>query len=351
MSLKSNSICLSCSILSLFLLFFQFSFSQSDFSAADALLQKNQKTLGNDVVAIIYKDGKVVHTKELGEFNAKTQAPIASCSKWLTAALVMQFVDEGKLNLDDPVSKYLPVFEKYMKNYVTIRMCLAHTTGIENDKGNLLKMMQRSKYMTLEEEVNAFAAKEISNNAGTEFHYGGIGLNVAARVLEVISKKPFDRLIQEKLLRPLKMKQTSFMDENGYAPNPSGGARSTANDYINFLAMILDKGMFEGKRILSEKSIEEMQKPQFPNLPVKFTPKVAEGFHYGLGEWIQEEDASGNSTVVSSPGLFGTWPYVDKCRHYAAIIFVKSLLNEQKKDVAIQFKGAVDEAVGGSGCK
>jgi CubicO group peptidase (beta-lactamase class C family) len=263
----------------------------------------------------------------------------------------MQFVDEGKISLDDPVSKYLPVFEKYMKNYVTIRQCLAHTTGIENDKGNLLKMVQRSKYMTLEEEVNAFAAKEISNNAGTEFHYGGIGLNVAGRVLEVITKKPFDRLIQEKLLRPLKMKQTSFMNENGYAPNPSGGARSTANDYINFLSMVLNKGMFEGKRILSEKAIEEMEKPQFPTLPVKFTPKVAEGFHYGLGEWIQEEDASGNSTVVSSPGLFGTWPYIDKCRNYAAIIFVKSLLNEQKKDIAMQFKSTVDNAVGGSSCK
>src|SRR3954469_10592718 len=208
MSLKTRAICLICSILSVFLLFFQVSFSQSDFSQVDALLQKNQKALGNDVVAIIYKDGKVLHTKELGEFNAKTPAPIASCSKWLTAALVMQFVDEGKISLDDPVSKYLPVFEKYMKGYITIRQCLAHTTGIENDKGSLLKMVQRSKYNSLEEEVNAFAAKEISNNAGTEFHYGGIGLNVAGRVLEVISKKPFDRLIQEKLLRPLKMKQT-----------------------------------------------------------------------------------------------------------------------------------------------
>ncbi|MBO9203593.1 MULTISPECIES: serine hydrolase domain-containing protein [Niastella] len=351
MSLKTRSICLICSILSLFLLFFQFSFSQSDFSQVDALVKKNQKILGNDVVALVYKDGKVVHSQELGEFNAKTPAPIASCSKWLTAALVMMFVDEGKLDLDDPVSKYLPVFDKYMKSYVTIRQCLTHTTGIENDKGNLLKMVQRSKFTSLEEEVNTFAAKEISNNAGTEFHYGGIGLNVAGRVLEVITKKPFDRLIQEKLLRPLKMKQTSFMNENGYAPNPSGGARSTANDYINFLSMILSKGMFEGKKILSEKAIEEMEKPQFTNLPVKYTPKVAEGFHYGLGEWIQEEDANGNSTVVSSPGLFGTWPYIDKCRNYAAIIFVKSLLNEQKKDIAMQFKSAVDEVVGGSNCK
>jgi CubicO group peptidase (beta-lactamase class C family) len=350
MSLKMRSFCLNCSILFVFLLFFQFSYSQTDFNQADEVLQKNQKLLGNGVVALIYKDGKIIHTKELGEFNAKTQAPIASCSKWLTAALVMQFVDEGKLNLDDPVNKYLPIFDKYMKSYVTLRQCLAHTTGIESDKGGLLKMMQRTKYMSLEEEVNAFAAKEISNNAGTEFHYGTIGLNIAGRVIEVITKKTFDRVIQEKLLRPLKMRATSFMNENGYAPNPSGGARSTANDYMNFLSMILNKGMFEGKRILSEKAIEEMQKPQFTNLPVKFTPKVAEGLHYGLGEWIQEEDAQGNSTVVSSPGLFGTWPYIDKCRNYAAIVFVKSLLGEQKKDIMMQFKGAVDEVVGG-GCK
>jgi CubicO group peptidase (beta-lactamase class C family) len=350
MSLKNNHICLNCSILSVFLLFFQLSFSQSDFTQADALLQKNQKLLGNGVVALIYKDGKIIHSKELGEFNAKTQAPIASCSKWLTAALVMIFVDEGKLDLDAPVSKYLPIFDKYMKSYVTIRQCLTHTTGIENEKGSLLKMTQRSKYASLEEEVNAFAAKEISNNAGTEFHYGTIGLNIAGRVIEVITKKTFDRVIQEKLLRPLKMRATTFVNEDGYAPNPSGGARSTANDYMNFLSMILSKGMFEGKRILSEKAIEEMQKPQFTNLPVKFTPKVAEGLHYGLGEWIQEEDAQGNSTVVSSPGLFGTWPYVDKCRNYAAIVFVKALLGEQKKDIMMQFKGAVDDAVGG-GCK
>ena len=229
MSLKFNRICLYCSLFSAFLLFFQFSYAQTDFSNVDALLKQNQKLLGNGVVAMIYKDGKVIYQKELGEdFKAKTQAPIASCSKWLTAALVMIFVDEGKIKLDDPVSKYIPLFDKYMKSYVTIRQCLSHTTGIENEKGGLMKILQRKKYASLEEEVNAYAAKEISNNAGTEFHYGTIGINVAGRVLEVVSKKSFDRLIQDKLLRPLKMRATSFVDEGGNAPNPSGGARCSA---------------------------------------------------------------------------------------------------------------------------
>ena len=258
----------------------------------------------------------------------------------------MTLVDQGKISLDDPVSKYIPVLDKYMKSYITIRQCLAHTTGIDNAKGGLAKMMERKKYESLEEEANAIAAKEISNNPGKEFAYGSSGLNLAARVAEIVSKKSFDRLVQEKIIRPLKMRATTFTNDNGSAPNPSGGAQSTANDYMNFLIMILNKGVFEGKRILSEEAIAEMQKNHFPGLPVKFTPKAAEGFEYGLGEWIQEKDANGNATVVSSPGLFGTWPYIDKCRNYAAIIFVKTLLGEQKKDVYLQFKEAVDAQVG-----
>jgi CubicO group peptidase (beta-lactamase class C family) len=349
MSLKINSLCLNCSFLCASLLFFQFAFAQGNFSAVDALIQKNQKALGNAVVVMVYKDGKIIHQQELGEFKAKDQAPLGSSSQWLTAALVMQFVDEGKLELDDPVSKYLPIFDKYMKSYITIRQCLAHTTGIESEKGGLMKVLSRKKYATLEEEVNAFAAKEISNNAGTEFHYGTIGLNIAGRVLEVISKKSFDRLAADKLLRPLKMRTTTFTDENGNAPNPSGGARGSANDYINFLSMLLNKGKFEDKQILSENAINEMQQAQFTSLPVKFAPKLAEGLHYGLGEWIQEEDGNGKSTVVSCPNLLGTWPYIDKCRNYTALILVKNMLGEQKKDLGLQFKTAVDEVVGG--CK
>ena len=110
--------------------------------------------------------------------------------------------------------------------------------------------------------------------------------------------------------------------------------------------MILNKGMFNGKRILSEQAIEEMQKSQTKDLPVRYTPKVAEGFEYGLGEWIQEKDASGNSTVVSSPGLFGTWPYVDKKNNYAAILFVKSLITVDKRDLYLDLKKNIDAALG-----
>lgn len=347
MSLKTPQTCPKFSLFLFFLLMLQFAQAQ-DFSNVDELLEKNKKLLGNNVVALVWKDSSFIYQKALGtDFTGKTQAPIASCSKWLTAATIMVLVDEGKLDLDDPVVKYIPALEKYMKNYITLRQCLSHTTGIDNGKGGLAKLFERRKFENLEAEANYIATKEIANNPGTEFAYGSSGLSLAARCAEVVSKKDFTRLVQEKITRPLKMRATTFTNDNGYAPNPSGGAQSSANDYMNFLIMLLNKGMFEGKRILSEASIAEMEKNHFPGLPVKFTPKVAEGYEYGLGVWLQEKDANGQTTVVSSPGLFGTWPYIDRCRNYAAIVFVKTLLGEQQKDFYLQFKQAVDAVIGG----
>jgi CubicO group peptidase (beta-lactamase class C family) len=350
MAYKVSANCLKFSLLIAFLLFLQPAFSQYDFSEVDQLLNANQKMMGGHIVTLVYKDGKMVYKKEIGEdFTQKTQAPIASCSKWLTAALVMTFVDKGELSLDDPVSKYLPVFTSYSKGYITIRNCLSHTTGIQADLPGLKAFLQRRKYHTLEDEVNAFASKrEIEHNPGEAFYYSGIGLNIAGRVLEVISKKTFDRLIQERILRPLKMRNTTFYLDYDKAVNPSGGGYSSAADYMNFLAMILNKGLFEGKRILSEEAIREMQKMQTGRAVIKYVPQVAEGFDYGLGEWILAKDSKGDATVVSSPGLFGTFPYVDICRGYACIFFVKTLLNEQKKDFYLTLKEVIDKQLTGN---
>jgi len=343
MSGKFKINCLKVSTILSFLLFFQFSFAQYDFTELSGKIDTYKKDLGNNVVVMIYKDGKMIYEKKTGEFDKKTLAPIASCSKCLTAALVMTYVDEGKLSLDTKVADYLPIFAKYGKKYITIRHCLSHQTGIEADKG-LAGFFKRSRFASLEEEVNSFAAKEIQSNPGTEFRYSTIGLNIAARVLEVITKKKFDQLIAERILRPLGMRTTSFFNENG-AVNPSGGARSTAAEYMNFLAMILDKGMFNGKRILSENAIAEMEKAQVTKDIIKYAPKAAEGFTYGLGEWILETDKDGKTTVVSSPGLFGTMPIVDHCRGYACIFFVKDLLSEQQKNMYMDMKASIDKSL------
>jgi CubicO group peptidase (beta-lactamase class C family) len=333
--------CTKVSIAWCFLLFFQLANAQYNFTELDKKLQQYQRQLGGNVVTMIYKDGKIVYSKSLGDFNSNTQVPIASCSKWLTAALVMTFVDEGKLSLDDYVSKYLPIFTDYGKGYITIRQCLSHLTGIQGDKP-LIGILKMSKYNSLEEEVNAFASKyEIDVNPGQEFWYGNIGLNTAGRVLEVISKKPFDRLMQDRIFRPLEMKNSTFASEK--AVNPSGGAKSTATDYMNFLTMILNKGTLNGKKILSEQSVELMQQSQTNGIKVKYGPDVAQGYNYAFGEWVLETDANGKSTCVASPGLFGTWPFVDIKRNYACIFFVKNLLREERKEIYADLKKTIDE--------
>jgi CubicO group peptidase (beta-lactamase class C family) len=180
-------------------------------------------------------------------------------------------------------------------------------------------------------------------NPGLEFRYSNIGLNIAGRIIEIVSRRGFEQVMQEKILRPLQMRNTSFSSFN--AVNPSGGAVSTANDYMNFLVMILNKGMYNGKRILSEASIELMQTAQTTSPMIKYTPNVALGYNYGFGEWIQETDENGQSTIVSSPGLFGTWPLIDKCRNYASIIVTKELLNEEKREAFMLVKNLIDQQI------
>ena len=354
MSLKIRFYCLKFSIFIVSLLIFQTAISQKkekalpqkyDFTALDDLLAQKQNLIGKDYVVLVWeKDDTLVYKKEVGEYKSKTQAPIASCSKWLTAALVMQFVDEGKISLDDPVVKYLPVFEKYMKKYITIRHCLSHMTGIQDDDKFLKKILQRKKFESLDEEIESFAAREIRVNAGQDFWYGNVGLNIAAKVLEVVSKKKFDALIKQKLFTPLGMRQTTFTELDGGLYNPSGGARSTADDYMRFLVMLMNKGKYNGKQILTEESVDEMMKIQTANVPKKYAPKAAEGFDYALGSWVVE-GKDGTATALASPGLFGTWPMVDFCRGYAYILFVKNFLGEERANAHLEIKAVIDEKI------
>ena len=345
MAYKISSICLKSSFAAGLLLIFQVAFSQFDFKELDKKLEEKKGLLGKDFVVMIWKkDDTLIYKKEVGEYKSKTVAPIASCSKWLTAAVVMTYVDEGKISLDDPVVKYIPEFEKYFKNFITIRHCLSHMTGIQSEPIRILKLLERKKFNSLEEEVNSFAAKEIEAKPGTEFRYGNIGLNIAARVLEVITKKKFENIAQQRLFRPLGMNKTTFANLDGSPPNPSGGAKSNAEDYMKFLVMMMNKGMYRGKRILSEEAIEQMIQVQTRPDQIKYAPKAAEGFNYALGSWVVEEKDR-KATALASPGLFGTWPMVDYCRGYAYILFVKNLLGEERADAHRELKKIIDKEI------
>ena len=352
MSITVSPICRKVSTVGVFLLLFQFSFAQYDFSGADKVLATAQKDISKNAVVLVYKDGKPIYKKEIGEMKLNEQVPIASCSKWLTTAMVMILVDEGKISLDDKVCQYLPVFKEYGKAYITIRHCLSHQTGIQQEPVTLRSIVFKKKYPTLEQEVHDIASKkEIDYNPGEKFFYGSVGLDIAARVCEIVTKKSFAQLTTERLFRPLGMRSTTFANEDfEAAPNPSGGARSSALDYANFTSMFLNKGVFNGKRILSDSAVGVMMQQQITTENIKYAPAVAQGYTYALGSWIINADANGKGIVVTCPGLFGSFPLIDFCRGYTMIVFTKSLLSEHKKEFYLKLKETFDNAIASPNC-
>lgn len=350
MSFKTRPFCLKFTTVLSFMLICLTATSQYNFGTVDGFLQANQKNFGGDLALMILKDDKIIYQKAMGEeFNLKTRAPMAASSQWLTTALVMTFVDEGKISLDEKVSNYLPIFETYGKTYITIRQCLAHTTGITDNSRSIGKLLDKKKFESLEEEVNSYVKKEIAANPGTSFFYGSMGPNIAGRVLEVISKKSFDALVKQRIFTPLEMKNSSFSPEDN-AVDPAGGAESSATDYMNFLSMILNKGIYKGKRILSEKAIAEMQTLQAEKAVKKYFPKEAEGYECGLGIWMEGKNNHGNNTTLLSPSFTGTWPAIDECRNYACIFLVKKQWNDSKKELWEELKRRIDAQIT-SNCK
>ena len=108
--------------------------------------------------------------------------------------------------------------------------------------------------------------------------------------------------------------------------------------------MILHNGKFNNKTILSESSVIKMQQNYAKDATVVYSPAEASGWGYGLGEWVME-DADERSKAVNSPGLFGSFQWVDNERNYAAVLFCSNLKNKGRNDRYKQLKKLVDEAI------
>ena len=321
LSYKRYSNCLKCIAASFFMLFFQVARSQ-DLSALDNLLSQRKTVFGGNWSISVWRD-TLLYAKATGEdMNPNTQVPLGCQGTWLTAALAMTFVEQGKISLDDPVAKYLPIYAKYAKSYLTIRHCLANVTGLEAEKGGFEKLFQKTKFESLEAQVNSFAAsREIVNNPGQVFNYNNIGTNIVGRVLEVVGRKGFDRLMQERIFRPLGMKRSTFSTETFV--NPFSGGLTTASDYIKFLTMLLKKGIApNGKQILSADAVAEILKIQTGDAKIGFVPDIVRNYHYGLGVWIQPH-ATG---LFVCPGITSGYAYINITKNYAV-----SILGEPKE--------------------
>lgn len=291
-----------------------------DFSTVTALMQDAVETIPLDGASLmLIKDNQVIYERYFGSYDASTIVPIASASKWLSAATLMTLVDEGKLSLDDPVSKYLPYFIE-TKGTITIRQLFSHTSGlppITNDARCIY-----NPFASMDACVQQIARFDLIGPPGAQFAYGENSMQVAGRICEIVSGQSWESLFQERIAIPLEMPSATF----GPGTNPiiAGGARSRLNDYANFLRMIINKGRFNGKRVLSAKSVREMQRNLTAGLPVVYSPRGTDSVNYGIGEWIDLLDARGHAIQVSSPGAFGFTPWADKKRHLIGVFMVQN---------------------------
>lgn len=370
MTPKLLKICRKCSSVLLFMLLFQQNYAQYNFSNAQIWLKDNLKELGGRAVLVILKDGKIIYshaknemTKKqkiigkliakrkgldkdevLKDFDTNTKERIASCSKWLSAALVMTFVDEGKLNLEDTIGKFLPIFTQNGKGNIKIWQCLSHLTAIK--PGTLKEDLQAFKnYESMGDAMLALAKQPMEGIPGKVFHYSNAGLQIAGAVIEKISGKSFETLFADRMAQPLDMKNTDF--GKGKVAMPAGGAFSTAEDYMKFLQMILQKGMYNGKQILSKNAIIEMQKNRKnEDVEIKGSPSEAGNWGYGFGEWVMAETKEEKrSDAVTSPGLFGSFPWIDYSKNYAAFLFTFNIKSKGRNEQYKELKKIIDEAI------
>jgi CubicO group peptidase (beta-lactamase class C family) len=315
--------------------------SAPDFSPLKEALRKTVEEAPLDgACLLVLRDGEPIVDACFGAYSGTTVVAIASASKWLSAAAIMTLVDEGKLSLDDPVSKHLPNFTGE-PGRITVRQLLSHTSGLPSQAPSI-----RNARITLEEAADQIARLELVARPGAEFRYGGVSMQVAGRVAEVVSGKTWAELFDERIARPCAMKNTRYGRGVNLNPSIAGGASSTRDDYRNFLTMILNKGTFQGRRVLSEASIREMEHDQTRGAASKVATAVRlrEGTKYGLGEWLDLMDQSGQGIEISSPGAFGFRPWVDRERGVIGV-FVVEIRNPRLKR-SLASVGPVQKAVG-----
>ena len=241
---------------------------------------------------------------------------IASQSKPMAATTLMMLVDEGKVRLDDPVTKYLPEFKeqwlvaerddahvllKKPQHPIVLSNLLNHTSGMLSKPPAAQPTLD---LLPLDARMHVYVMSPLQFEPGAKHLYANAGINTAARIVEVVSGLPYERFLAGRLLDPLGMKDTTFRPTarqlqrlaKAYKPNatgtaleetpspqlryplndptrciqPAGGLLSTAGDLLNFYRMLLNEGVFNGRRILSAQAVRQMTTKQTGLLPQQY---------------------------------------------------------------------------------
>ena len=364
-------------------------------------------------IALLMRNGKVVYRKAFGYADVAAKTPlqpdaivrIASQTKALTSTALMLLYDEGKFQLDDPVSKYLPAFRNAKvvatfnpkdssyttvpaRSEVTIRQLLTHTSGIGYPiigtaearaiyaKAHIPSGIG-SPAGTLAAAIDRLGALPLLHQPGERFTYG-LSVDVVGRLVEVLSGQPLDKFLRARLFDPLGMRDTYFYlpaarqgrlvplytedarhhtlarlpITDGMPPDYpklagtyfSGGSglSSTIDDYAAFLQMLLDGGTYHGHRLLKAATVALMTQNQIGD--------VNQGLNkFGLGFSITTTQGAAQTGLSEGSfawgGIFGTTYWVDPRQQLVALLYTQKYPSGTGAGLTSKFEKAVYEAL------
>src|SRR5262245_4671304 len=278
----------------------------------------DQYKLAGVIAIIADKNGKVHYKNLLGYADVEAKKPIsedivfwiASMTKMFAGASIMMLVDESKVSLDDAVTKFIPQLEKWMVveerdqshvllkplvRPVTVRHLLSHTSGLTGSSE--LQKATGSDGTPLKARALSSVTGPLQWQPGEKYQYGNQGMNIAARIVEIVSGMPYEDFLQKRFFDPLGMTETTFWpseaqlarlagayspnkEKNGYArgglpfltkplsdrahrfPEAGGGLFSTTQDILRYGLMLANDGELDGKRYLSHAAMDELRKEQ-----------------------------------------------------------------------------------------
>jgi len=311
-------------------------------------------------VTLVAQNGRIVHFEARGVMDIETKRPLpkdaifslASLTKPVTTVAILMLVEEGKVRLADPISRFIPAFADLkvavtpartvaVSRPVTIRDLLTHTSGLVSPA-----RIPTEPNATLAESIPHFAVEPLEFQPGSQWTYSNtVAFDTLARIVEIASGQTYDRFLRERIFEPLGMNDTAHALSAAqkqrlatrYDVTPAGlqknvrsetpryfgggwGLNSTAEDYYRFAQMLLNKGEFGGRRLLSPRAVELMQAVHIPDTLPGRTP----GTSWGLGVRVVSD--AGKAGVFLSNGSFGwsgasgTHFWVDPAENLVAVL-------------------------------
>lgn len=239
---------------------------------------------------------------------------LRSATKLATATAILTLVQSRRLSLEDSAARFIPSFAGE-KSAITVRHLLSMSAGLPSTSALF------SDESPLAEACEAIARVPTVAAPGSRFIYGNLGLTVAGRIAEIVSGMSWEAFFRVHLAEPLAI---DFAYEPLRIGRVGGGGRTNAESYARLLRLHLAGGALEQRRVLSPELVASMHEPSGARFSNSVPGMRAQG--YGMGWWLDTLNTRGQALIVSCPGAWGAYPWLDRSRQYAAFLLIRSSL-------------------------